>query len=118
MNEQPLSCHHTGYDAHYWYFCIDDYKHPKGDWDKCPCCGLTPKVWTFDNGRSTACGCWKNKYEHFSIYAESIMSVHVRTDGKKITEYDSDALRKNWNHWCKTGEILFQHSSKRSDGRW
>lgn len=114
----PLLCVKTGYKAHSWYYCIDAYKDPEGEWDNCPCCGLKPKVWCFDNGRSTACGCWECKYDHFSVNAESIMSVHKRTDGKKMTEYDSDALRTNWNHWCKTGEVLFEHASKRNDGRW
>jgi len=108
----------TGYDTHSWHYCIDEYKNPEGEWDDCPCCGLKPKVWVFDNGRKTACGCWESKYDHFSINAESIMSVHKRTNGKRMQEYDSDALRKNWNHWCKTGEILFEHASKRSDCRW
>lgn len=114
----PLLCVETGYPAHNWHYCIDAYKDPEGEWEKCPCCRLSPKTWTFDNGRSTACGCWESKYDHFSINAESIMSVHKRTDGKKMTEYDGDELRKNWNHWCKTGEILFNHASKRDDGRW
>lgn len=114
----PLLCVDTGYEAHGWHYCIDAYEDPEGEWADCPCCGLKPKTWVFDNGRSTACGCWESKYYHFSINAESIMSVHKRTDGKKMTEYDSDELRKNWNHWCKTGEVLFEHASKRDDGRW
>ena len=114
----PLLCIDTGYEAHSGHYCIDAYEYPAGEWESCPCCGLKPKVWNFDNGRSTACGCWKSRYDHFSIHAESIMSVHKRTDGKKMTEYDSDALRVNWNHWCKTGQVLFKHASKRDDGRW
>lgn len=108
----------NGYTAHSWYYCIDDYVAPDGEWKNCPCCGLRPKVWTYDNGRSTACGCWESRYDHFSVYAESIMSVHKRTGGTNMTEYCSDDLRKNWNHWCDTGEILFEHAGKREDGRW
>jgi hypothetical protein len=33
------------------------------------------------------------------------------------TNYDCDALRKNWNHWCKTGEKLFDPDYEK-DGRW
>ena len=108
------------YPSHSWHHCIDAYEDPEHpeQWDCCPNCKLKPKIWTFDNGRSTACGCWEDKYHHFSVRAESIMSVHKRTDGKKMTEYDSDELRKNWNHWCKTGDILFHHASERDDGRW
>jgi hypothetical protein len=97
----------TGYPVHTWINCIDAYEDPPAEqqWDNCPCCGLRPKVWTFDNGRSTACGCWDNTYKHHSIMAESIMSVYKRTG--RTQEYDSDGLRKNWNHWCKTGKILF-----------
>lgn len=117
-NLTELLCVTNGYTANNWYYCIDDYKDPEGEWERCPCCGLKPKVWTFDNGRSTACGCWESKYDHFSIYAESIMSVYKRTGGTNMTDYVRDELRENWNHWCKTGEILFEHAGKRSDGRW
>jgi hypothetical protein len=106
------------YEIHKYYECINDYVLPDGDWEKCPKCELKPKVWIFDNGRSTACGCWNTRYDHFSVFAESIMSVHKRTNGKNMTEHDLDGLRKNWNHWCKTGDILFEHASKRNDGRW
>ena len=110
--------HVTGHEPHNYYHCIDTYRDPEGDWDECPCCGLRPKVWEFDNGRSTACGCWTNRYLHFSIHAESIMSIHKRTGGKGMNEYDGDELRENWNHWCRTGVVLFEHAAKRSDGRW
>lgn len=101
------------------HLCIDAYKsvdNPE-EWDNCPHCGLIPKVWIFDNGRSTACGCGETKYNHFSIHAESIMSFVKRTGGS-LADYDGDELRKNWNHWCRTGEVLFEHAGKRTDGRW
>lgn len=103
------------------YLCIDAYEFPdkEYDWTPCPNCGLRPKIWKFDNGRSTACGCGESKYNHHSIHAECIMSVIKRSDnGKSCTEYNSDELRENWNHWCLTGEIIFEHASKRIDGRW
>jgi len=108
----------SGYIAHDFYNCIDDYKKPKGDWNNCPYCGLRPLVWTFNNGRSTACGCWNSEYEHFSIYAESIGSALKRQKENENLDYNTDELRKNWNHWCKTGKILFEHASKRTDGKW
>lgn len=110
--------HSTGFKTNSIYMCIDAYKTPENeeDWLKCTCCNLKPKIWVFDNGRSTACGCWNTKYDHFSIYAESIMSVYKRTNMFK--DYDSDGLRKNWNHWCMTGEVLFPHANQRTDGRW
>lgn len=111
-----MTTHNTGYEPHGWHYCIDDYKEPEGDWEVCPCCGLRPKVWVFDNGRSTACGCWENKYNHFSIRAESIMSIYKRTASS--AGYNFDELRINWNHWVKTGEAIFEHASKRKDGRW
>jgi hypothetical protein len=110
-----MSKHKTGFEPHTFYFCIDAYKGVGEGWENCPCCGLQPKEWVFDNGRSTACGCWESRYDHFSIHAESIMSVHKRTEGKNMTEYDSDALRKNWNHWCETGEVLFKSPN---NSRW
>lgn len=96
------------------YKCIDAYvkvKHPQ-KWKLCPNCGLIPKIWQFDNGRSTACGCGKNQYNHFSIHAESVMSVYTRNNSN-MAEYDSDKLRKNWNHWVETGEIVFERGKNK-----
>ena len=103
------------------YLCCDFYKDIDSpeEWLECPNCGLKPKVWIFDNGRSTACGCGKSKYDHFSIHAESFMSVAKRSDnGACCKEYNSKELQHNWNHWVETGEILFKHASKRNDDKW
>lgn len=81
----------------------------------CPRCGLRPLVWEFDNGRATACGCGTDCYSHWSVQAESIMSVIKRSDnGKSAEAYDIDELKNNWNHWVRTGEILFTPGN----GRW
>lgn len=97
------------YPTHSFIHCIEDYKEPEGEWLPCPNCGLKPKVWQFDNGRHTACGCWESKYDHFSINAESINSIYNRTNSTK--DYDVDGLRNNWNEWCKTKTILFVRNS-------
>lgn len=81
-------------------------------WLNCPKCGLKPLVWEFNNGRSTACGCGENEYRHHSVEAESVMSYVTRNGGSALG-YDSDELRKNWNHWCKTGEFLFHKTKER-----
>ncbi len=107
----------TGYPIHGSHIDFDFYKTPEGDWLPCPCCGLKPKAWVFDNGRSTSCGCWEDNYHHFAIFAESIMSVHRRNKGN-VAAYDSDGLRKNWNHWCKTGDVLFDRTSTKTIGLW
>ena len=101
------------------YKAISAYEIPKNieDWLECPNCKLKPIVWEFNNGRSTACGCGENEYRNFSIYAESIMSWLDRNNGSAL-EYDSDKLRKNWNHWVETGEELETHDYLRSLGRW
>lgn len=101
----------NGYQPHNHHNCIDSYIEPKDIelWKPCPNCGLKPRVWTFDNGRHTACGCWNTKYDHFSISAESIMSAVKRTGGS-TSEYDSDGLRKNWNLWVDTGAIAFDRA--------
>jgi len=101
------------------YKAISAYEIPKNieDWLECPNCKLKPIVWQFNNGKSTACGCGENQYRNFSIYAESIMSWLDRHNGSAL-EYDSDKLRKNWNHWVKTGEELETHEYLRSLGRW
>ena len=97
------------------YVCIDAYQAPTGEeiWYTCPHCGLRPLVWEFNNGRFTACGCGRNEYDHPTVRAESILSVVTRCNGSAV-EYDPDELRRNWNHWCQTGEHLFQGGG----GRW
>lgn len=88
------------------YKAISAYKIPNN-----------PEDWEFNNGRSTACGCGENQYRNFSIYSESIMSWVTRHNGSAL-DYDSDKLRKNWNHWVETGEELETHESLRELGRW
>lgn len=85
-------------------------------WLECPNCKLKPLTWEFNNGRSTACGCGNSIYDSFSIHAESIMSFVKRNDGSAIN-YKSTELCDNWNHWVKTGEILFDPKN-RTDGKW
>ena len=101
----------------YKYKCIDAYEKPENpmEWLPCPRCGLRPLVWEFDNGRATACGCGTDCYSHWSVQAESIMSVIKRSDnGKSAEAYDIDELKNNWNHWVRTGEILFTPGN----GKW
>lgn len=101
------------------YKCIDSYKIPKNpdEWLPCPKCNLVPLVWEFNNGSSTACGCGKSAYDHFSIFTESIMSFVSRNNGSALG-YESNKLKENWNHWVKTGEILESHKELRELGRW
>lgn len=75
-------------------------------WLSCTECGLLPLVWEYNNGRSTACGCGKDEYNHLSIHAESIMSYVSRHNGSALG-YDTDELRKNWNQYVSTGKDLF-----------
>lgn len=81
--------------------CIDAYKEPDDSesWTSCPKCGLKPKIWVFDNGRFTACGCWESKYDGFRVEAESIMTAHLRDGNTK--NYNSNALKENWNNYCE-----------------
>lgn len=102
-----------------YYKCIDAYKEVKNPEERLNCsnCELKPLTWEFNNGESTACGCGESRYNHFSIYAESIMS-YVKRNDRNALGYDHDALRKNWNHWVETKEELFLHAGLRNDGRW
>jgi hypothetical protein len=97
------------HEPHCWYNDkgMDQYHlvQEQEDWAECPKCGLAPKVWLFDNGRSTICGCWTDTYNRHRVFAESIMSIYKRTGC--TAEWSSVALRDNWNHWCATGEHLF-----------
>lgn len=95
------------------YQCTDAYKPVENpsEWLPCPECGLKPLVWTFDNGRYTACGCGEDQYDHIQIRAESICSYFDRRDTYKHEkygdcwpdEYDNE-LRDNWNTYCETGD--------------
>ena len=101
------------------YKAISAYRIPKDveKWRNCPNCGLIPLIWEFDNGRSTGCGCGENRYNHFSIWAESIMS-HIKRNNGSVLEYDLDELRKNWNHWVETGEELVTRKQLLAEGKW
>lgn len=108
-----------GHRVHDFIYCIQAYEDVSDDkyWAECPCCGLKPKIWVFNNGRSTACGCWNSQYDTFSVCAESIMSVHIRCDGY-VKEYDSDALRKNWNEYCATMVNPCSHGDLYLESKW
>ena len=101
------------------YKAIDAYKIPDKwiTWSKCPKCDLRPLVWQFNNGSQTACGCGENEYKHFSIHSESILS-HVSRNNGSALHYDNDGLKKNWNHWCRTGEIIFDREKEIEMGKW
>jgi hypothetical protein len=101
------------------YKCISAYQIPKDvdKWLNCPNCGLKPLVWEYNNGRSTGCGCGKDEYNHFSIWSESVMS-HVTRHGGSALNYDSDKLRKNWNHWVHYGEELEPREQILKEGKW
>jgi hypothetical protein len=101
------------------YKCISAYKIPvnPSKWINCPNCGLKPLVWEFNNGSSTGCGCGENEYNHFSIWTESIMS-NIKRNGGSLKFYDSDKLRKNWNHWVHYGEELEPREELLKEGKW
>jgi hypothetical protein len=101
------------------YKATDAYKYPKDwyYWKPCRNCGLKPLVWEFNNGLSTACGCGRNEYDHFSIHSESIMSYVKRNNGSALG-YNNDSLRMNWNQWVETGEILFDIKKEVDSGKW
>jgi hypothetical protein len=101
------------------YKCISSYEIPKNpeNWSQCPNCGLRPLVWEFNNGRSTACGCGKNEYDHFSIWAESIMS-HIKRNGGSALDYNSHKLMINWNSWVYNGIELEPREQLLKEGKW
>jgi len=108
----------NGFDVNSDYNHIDAYFEIKNveNWSFCPCCKLKPRVWIFDNGRSTACGCWNSRYEIFSVKAESIMSVYKRTG--MTAEYDADRLRINWNEYCATEINACNHADLLLESKW
>lgn len=125
--EQTVEEYKNGtYDHRYsadweWYKKVENPE----EWEPCPRCGLRPRVWEFNNGRGTMCACMReddpyNPYCHFSINAESIASVVLRSPNKQSAkEYDVDALRKNWNEWARTGKIVFDHDKEyKENHKW
>ena len=120
MSDVKLSPEHLRHRNNYRVVCIDDYKDPpeKEEWDSCPRCGLRPKIWEFNNGSSTACGCGESRYDHWAIYSESIGS-RLERNAKRTDSKLEGSLRNNWNHYCRTGEVLFEKPrGGRKDGRW
>jgi len=101
------------------YKCTSAYTIPKDveEWLPCTNCGLKPLTWEFNNGSSTACGCGKNEYDHFSIWTESIMS-HVKRNGGSALNYNSNKLMINWNHWVETGIELESREELLKEGKW
>lgn len=96
------------------YKAISSYRFPNNWFNYLPCpnCGLRPLVWEFNNGRSTACGCGENEYNHFSIKAESIMS-YVKRNGGSALGYLGCELEMNWNQWVKTKQVVFEPGGDR-----
>lgn len=101
------------------YKAIDAYVKVKDPqwWLPCKDCGLIPLVWEFNNGRSTACGCGKNEYDHHSIHAESIISFVTRNNGSALG-FNQDELRMNWNQWVKTEQDIFKEMRLRNEKLW
>lgn len=108
----------NGYNVNSFINCIDSYKRVDESkvWSKCPCCGLKPKIWTFNNGRKTACGCWNSMYDLFSVRAESILSYEKSHDSLEF--YDFDLLRKNWNEYCATMINPCSQDDLTKEGKW
>lgn len=82
---------------------IDAYEYPddKDMWLHCPNCGLQPRIWEYDNGRSTHCGCSNSTYDHFSIRAKSIGEIIKENDGD-MSSYNRNELREKWNKYCSS----------------
>ena len=95
------------------YYCISSYSEVKNPnlWQECPNCKLKPLINIFNNGAYTSCGCGESDYAHFSIRAESLMSRYNRL--KNAGGNSEERLMNNWNHWCLTGEDLFEKEKKR-----
>jgi hypothetical protein len=88
-------------DYRWKYSSFDFYKEPedKDKWLKCPECGLTPRIWVFDNGRFAHCVCGDRYNKKHQVKARPVMYYLKKTGGFK--GYDSDELRKKWNRYIK-----------------
>ncbi len=108
-----------GHKVNYNYTCIESYKDVENPklWSNCPCCNLKPRIWAYNNGLKTGCGCGNSIYDHFSVFAESIMSVHKRCGGI-VAEYERDNLMVNWNEYCATMINPCSYDDLRVEGKW
>lgn len=92
-----------GYFRTYSYPNFDFYVEPEdGPWTPCPVCELPPRVWRFDNGQFTVCGCrsdWSD-YACRHISAPSIMT-YARQNNGNMTNWDRNSLRYSWDAWCR-----------------
>jgi hypothetical protein len=73
-------------------------------WKKCKYCKCFPRVWEFNNGSFAGCKCNK-KYTDSKVRSESILSYITRNNGSALN-YPHDGLRKAWNHFIITNEII------------
>jgi hypothetical protein len=87
------------------------------EWLHCKVCGLIPLVWEYNNGRSTACGCGKNDYDHLSIQCESVMSYVKRNNGSAVG-FNPNGLRDNWNEWVSSGRDIFKEQKLKDPNIW
>jgi hypothetical protein len=107
--KEEIKYKNTWYEYRKKYKAINSYIRVQDPqwWLPCKDCGLIPLVWEYDNGRSTACGCGKDEYNHHSIKAESIVSYVLRNNGS-TSGFNTIELRMNWNQWVETGQDVFK----------
>ena len=99
---------HLRYPTQDWNAAPNSYWQPPNisEWDKCRRCGLRPRIRVTNDMRRTSCGCWRSEGDRWQIAAEA-RSSYVRRKGCD-KGYDRDALRENWNTYCRTGKLKFK----------
>jgi len=104
---------HKRYPVHSWNNAPNSWWYPANhsEWEKCPRCGLRPKIRVTNSMRRACCGCWRSEGDRWQIAAESRASYVTRMGSD--TGHDKDALRKNWNIYCTTGQIRFKLGGSR-----
>ena len=94
-------------DYRWKFMSFDFYKEPKDkdDWLVCPECGLTPRIWEFDNGRHAHCVCGDSQYKHkHEVSATPIMEYVKKTGG--FTGYKKEELKNNWNNYILNLKLI------------
>lgn len=89
-------------DRQWEFMGFDFYKEPNDGkkWLPCSECGVTPRIWVFDNGRTAMCVCGTGRYNHKHTVKAKPIGYYVRKTGG-FKGYNADALRKNWNKYVK-----------------
>ena len=82
------------------YNSFPDIEPKPEEYNNCPRCGLKPRLWVFDNGKSAGCGC-QPKYSGQYPEAIDINSYYRKFGTLKGYDINKEDLLKSWNYYTE-----------------